>query len=170
MDSLTFNELALIPHLILEGEWSNDPQHARQAILGFLAGLPTNTWWSLSAFVSDIHQAQPDFQRPSGDYDSWFIRYSLSGDYLRGFEHWDQVDGELIRFTFAAHFNWLGIVDLASQNQANPLQLFGFRVGDHPCYRGLHHQAWLMKMIRSMLDQMVACACHVACRAVCVIK
>lgn len=126
VDSSTFNELTLIPHLITEGEWSNDPQRARQAILGFLADLPTNTWWSLSALISDIHQAQPDFQRPSGDYDSWFIRHRLTGDYLRGFEHWDQVDGELIRFTICGPLHWLGIVDLASPEPGEPATAFRF--------------------------------------------
>jgi len=126
VDSPIFNELALIPHLLLEGEWSNDPLRTRQTILGFLTGLPTNTWWSLGAIIDDIHQAQPDFQRPSGDYDSWFIRHRQTGEYLRGFEHWDQVDGELIRFTLCGPLHWLGIVDLASQEPGEPATAFRF--------------------------------------------
>lgn len=125
-DSPAFNELALIPHLILEGDWSTDPRLARQAILGFLSGVPANTWWSLSALVSDIHQVRPDFQRPSGDYDTWFIRHRLTGDYLRGFEQWDQVDGELVRFTICGPLHWLGILDVASPEPGEPATAFRF--------------------------------------------
>lgn len=35
-----------------------------------------------------------------------------SGDYLRGFQSWDQVDGELIRFIITGPLHWLGLLDL----------------------------------------------------------
>lgn len=111
--SQVFNELALIPELSLEGEWANDPRGPRQAILGFLSGLPSGEWWSLQALVDAVRRVKPDYQRPAGDYDSWYIRRRDSGEYLRGFEHWDQVDGALIRFTVCGPLHWLGIVDLA---------------------------------------------------------
>jgi hypothetical protein len=124
--SPTFNELAMIPQLSLEGEWANDPLATRRVILDFLSSLPLDTWWSLSSFVGDIQQTQPDFQRPAGDYDSWFIRQRQTGDYLRGFEHWDQVDGALIRFMICGPFHWLGILDLASPQPDEPVSAFRF--------------------------------------------
>lgn len=124
LKSPTFNELALIPQLSLEGEWTNDPLTTRRTILDLLSNLPVDTWWSLSAFVSDVHQTHPDFQRPAGDYDSWFIRQRQTGDYLRGFENWDQVDGELIRFMICGPLHWLAIFDLASPLPGEPASAF----------------------------------------------
>jgi hypothetical protein len=112
--SPAFNELRLLPGLAFEGEWHNDPLHARYTILELLAHVPHNTWWSLPAFVMALKHKQPDFQRPAGDYDSWFIRDQLSGEYLRGFDHWDAVDGALVRFLICGPLHWLGILDLAA--------------------------------------------------------
>ena len=112
--SAAFNDLRLIPHLLFEGDWRNDPLQARQALLDFLSSVPAGAWWSLPAFVADVHARHPDFQRPAGDYDSWFIRDKRSGAYARGFENWDAVDGELVRFLITGPLHWLGMVDLAS--------------------------------------------------------
>jgi hypothetical protein len=121
-----FNELALIPQLDLEGEWSNDPLRTRETILKFLASIPRQTWWHIESFVSAIRQQQPDFQRPAGDYDSWFIRHRESGKYLRGFEHWEEVDGQLLRFMLSGPLHWLGIVDLAAPGEGKALMAFRF--------------------------------------------
>jgi hypothetical protein len=99
--------------LIFEGDWQNDPLQARQAALSLLSGLPERAWWSLPAFVSAVHAHHPDFQRHAGDYDSWFIRDERSGEYARGFESWDAVEGELVRFLIAGPMHWLGMIDLA---------------------------------------------------------
>ncbi len=110
--SASFNELRLLPGLVLEGKWENDPLRARQAILGWLPGGADDTWWNLESFIYAIKQASPDFQRPAGDYDSWFIKDKDSGEYLRGFEQWDKVDGRLIRYLISGPLHWFGVVDL----------------------------------------------------------
>jgi hypothetical protein len=112
LSSNSFNELFLVPGLLFEGEWQNDPLRTRQRMLAFLSSVPDDTWWSLPAFIADIRQTYPDFQRPAGDYDSWYIRDTQSGEFLRGFAHWDEVDGALIRFFIAGPLHWLGFVDL----------------------------------------------------------
>lgn len=124
--SENFNDLALIPGLAFEGEWENDPLTTRGAVLNFLATIEKGAWWSLTAFIAAIRQQNPDFQRPAGDYDSWFIRHRESGEYLRGFEHWDQVDGQLIRFIITGPLHWLGIVDLAAPAEDKPVTAFRF--------------------------------------------
>lgn len=121
-----FNELRLIPELFFEGEWQNDPLRARYAILDFLATLPKDIWWNLNSFIQDIYHTQPDFQRPAGDYDSWYIRSKASGEYLRGFEHWEEVDGALIRFTILGPLHWLGFIDLAAPTPDSPPTAFRF--------------------------------------------
>jgi hypothetical protein len=109
-----FNELRLIPGLVLEGEWKNKPQETREFLFNLLEPIPDGQWWSIPAFVRDVNQKYPDFQRPAGDYDSWFIKREADGVFLRGFESWDEVDGALIRFFITGPLHWLGLVDLAS--------------------------------------------------------
>jgi hypothetical protein len=124
LDSNEFNDLALIPGLSLEGDWENDPLLARRAVLDFLSTVPGDTWWSLSAFVQAVHQAHPDFQRPAGDYDSWFIRDRHTGAYFRGFQHWDSVEGALLRFIIIGPLHWLGLMDLAAPAPGEPPAAF----------------------------------------------
>ena len=111
-NSLAVNELHLLPGLICEGEWKNDPRRARQAILDLVKQIPAGKWWSLAAFVEAIRKRFPDFQRPAGDYDTWFIRREGSQEYLRGFEHWDEIDGALIRYLITGPLYWFGCVEL----------------------------------------------------------
>lgn len=120
MDDEVFNELLLLPGLRFEGDWSNDPHRARQAILELTGQIPEHRWWSLNAFVAAIREHAPDFQRPAGDYDSWFILQERTGNYLRGFAAWDEVDGALVRFLITGPMHWLGLVDLAAPEPEAP--------------------------------------------------
>ncbi|MDD5467068.1 MAG: helicase-associated domain-containing protein [Anaerolineales bacterium] len=119
-----FNDLRHVPGLLFEGDWKNDPLRARQAILAWLANLPERTWWSLPAFVSAVRQAHPDYQRPAGDYDSWYIRDAQRDVFLRGFAAWDDVDGALIRFIICGPLHWMGILDLAAPTPGAPATAF----------------------------------------------
>lgn len=121
--SVEFNDLRRMPGVIAEGEWQNNPLRARQAILDFLSTVPGSQavdessnerpFWGLISFINAVKQDAPDFQREAGEYDFWHLRDLASGEYLRGFEHWDQVEGALIRFLVAGPLHWLGILDLA---------------------------------------------------------
>jgi len=118
-ESIEINELGLIPDLIHEGEWENTPILARKSILEFVGRIPRNKWWSLPSFIEAIKQEYPDFQRTSGDYDSWFIRDSRTGEYLRGFQHWDKIDGTLIRYIVTGLIWSMGLIDLATTGNKN---------------------------------------------------
>ncbi len=112
MESKSFNELWLMPGILCEGEWRNEPQETREFLVNLLDPIPEGKWWSLGAFVRDIKQKYADFQRPAGDYDSWFIKRESDGQFLRGFASWDQVDGALIKYFITSILHWLGQVDL----------------------------------------------------------
>ncbi|HLA05815.1 MAG TPA: hypothetical protein VJ022_00100, partial [Anaerolineales bacterium] len=109
-ESTSFNELKLMPGIVCEGEWTNQPQETREFLLNLLEAIPEGKWWSLSSFLRDIKQNYADFQRPAGDYDSWFIKRESDGQYLRGFSYWDQVDGALIKYFITNIMHWLGKV------------------------------------------------------------
>jgi hypothetical protein len=113
LESETFNELHQIPGLVFEGEWKNQPLVTREFLLNLLDAIPEGKWWSLPAFIRDVKAKYPDFQRPAGDYDSWFIKRESDGEYLRGFTYWDQVDGALVRYFITGILFWLGQVELA---------------------------------------------------------
>jgi hypothetical protein len=121
--SQTFDELRLIPSLICEGEWKNQPRVTREFLLDLVNALPQNKWWSIPAFLRAIKEKYPDFQRPAGDYDSWFIKRASDGQYLRGFAYWDQVDGALVK-QFINTLHWLGMADLASPEEGRDAAAF----------------------------------------------
>lgn len=122
--SEAFNELRLVPTLICEGPWVNEPRAVRQFVQSRLDAIPSQTWWSLRAFVGDVKQQHADFQRPAGDYESWFIKKAADGSYLRGFPSWDQVDGALIRFLITDVLHRLGLVDIASAGESETASAF----------------------------------------------
>lgn len=128
--SVSFDELRLLPGLVCEGEWRNPALETRRVLLGFLAAVPRDRWWSLLAFTLAIKERRPDFQRPAGDYDSWFIKRLSDGEYLRGFECWDEVEAELIRFFVTGPLFWLGLVELAAAEKGGPAT--AFRVREKP--------------------------------------
>lgn len=134
--SAEFDELRLTPGLIMEGHWRNDPLQTRQAVIDFISTVPGATetrpdeklrpFWSLGSFVSAVYQVAPDFQRPAGDYDSWYIRKTESEAFLRGFEHWHDVDGALLKFMVGGPLHWLGILDLAMPENGQVFSAFRF--------------------------------------------
>ena len=145
--STQLNELRLLPGLSAEGEWQNEPLLARQAMLDFLTTVPGSApaeerpIWSLNAFTEAVRQKYPDFQRPAGDYDSWYIRDLSSGEFLRGFEHWERIDGGLIRYLVCGPLHWLGILDLAA---AGPL--------DDPASHitAFRYSAWAARLLKGL--------------------
>jgi hypothetical protein len=121
--SQTFDELRQIPSLICEGEWVNQPQVTREFLLDLINTIPQNKWWSIPAFVRAVKEKYPDFQRPAGDYDSWFIKRAADGQYLRGFAYWDQVDGALLKQVIQT-LHWLGMADLAAPEEGKEAAAF----------------------------------------------
>lgn len=110
----SFNELRQLDGLVFEGAWTNQPLVTREFLFNLLDPIPDGQWWSLPAFVRDVKSRYPDFQRPAGDYDSWFIRRASDGQFLRGFSTWDEVDGALVRYLLAGPLHWVGLLDLAA--------------------------------------------------------
>ncbi len=128
-DDPTWNDLCRVPSLICDREtpWQNDPVATRQALLSLLARCPLEGWWSARSFAAAVRETEPDFQRPDGDYTSWYIRDATSGDYLSGFASWDQVEGALIADLLTGPLFWLGIVDTTIEGIACRLTRPGAR-------------------------------------------
>jgi hypothetical protein len=88
-----------------------DPVIGRDAMMGFLKRLaPPNDWFGIEELCQAVKIVDPDFQRPAGDYESWYIRNS-SGEYLHGFDSWDAIEGALLEFYMKSPMHWLGLMD-----------------------------------------------------------
>jgi hypothetical protein len=125
-DDASWNDLFHVPALepVETGAWRNDPLLARQGILRHLRACAPGTWYALDGFVSAVKQAEPDFQRPDGDYTSWYIRDAVTGAYHSGFESWDAVEGTLIRSVIAGPLAWLGLTDVGAAGLGDPPSAF----------------------------------------------
>jgi hypothetical protein len=124
IESKQLNEMELMPDFIIEGVLDRNHHNVRQFLLDQISLVPVGQWWNLESFVSYVFQTNPDFQRPAGNYDTWYIKKAETGEYLRGFEHWDAIDGAYIRFMLTGPLFWLGLVDLACSESDNKIQAF----------------------------------------------
>ncbi|MBX3082158.1 MAG: helicase-associated domain-containing protein [Anaerolineae bacterium] len=122
--STRYNEMAFTPGLKVE-RLNNDPLLARQTVLTFMETVPPNGWWPVDEFVSNVKEEEPEFQRPTGEYDSWYIRDGQSNQYLRGFESWDKVDGAMLRFILTGPMHGLGLLDTAQNGALCRLTAYG---------------------------------------------
>jgi hypothetical protein len=113
-----WNDLCHTPGLLCEGSaWHNEPILARAALLNVLTR--STDWFELSALADVLKSTNPDFQRPDGDYDTWYIRDASTQVYITGFENWDYVERPLIRFLIEGPLEWLGMVDVGESGGGN---------------------------------------------------
>ncbi len=111
-DDADWNDLWHVPSLKPQPTgWKNNPILARRKVLGFLAHCRPGTWYGLDDLVTTVKSVDPDFQRPGGDYTTWYI-HDQHGEPLMGFEHWDEVEGALLRYVLSGPLHWLGVTDL----------------------------------------------------------
>jgi hypothetical protein len=120
--SALWNDLCRTPALSCEqtGSWGNDPAGTRQRLLSLLARLQPGEWYDLAELAAAVKAQAPDFQRPDGNYDTWYIRQRSAPAFLRGFEHWEQVEGQLLRFVLSGPLHWLGATALAAAGANAP--------------------------------------------------
>lgn len=115
LGSTLYRELWHVPGLTVERAEGYDPTLARRLLQAALKnGVPPTDWWDVDEFIYAIKQSNPDFQRPNGDYDAWYIT-DMGEEYVRGFESWDTVEGALIEYLITGPMHWLGLLDVAPE-------------------------------------------------------
>jgi hypothetical protein len=121
-----WNELWSLTHLEPDaaGTWRVDPELARNALIRHLAALHPGEWVRVTDFVATIKAIDPDFLRPAGKYDEWYVRDSESGKYLSGFENWDSVEGALLHAMLHGPAWWLGLVKIGSATADGSADVF----------------------------------------------
>lgn len=135
--SASWNDLAQVDHLRVSGErWPNDPVLSRKGALELLSTIPVGKWWSMEAFLQDVHSKAPDFQRPGGDFDSWYLFNQNQSIALRGFEHWWSVEAPYLRSLLSGPLHWLGVSDLGRSERTSPIEAFRLRHPLPPLLKG----------------------------------
>jgi hypothetical protein len=125
VQSSSWNDLQHTHHLEpASGDWPNDPLSTRLAAINFLRGIPPGSWWDLETFIAAVREDSPGFQRPAGDFDSWYLRDTSNGEFLRGYEHWDAVEGTMLRFIILQVLHWLGAIDIGHSRIDGPIDRF----------------------------------------------
>jgi hypothetical protein len=114
-DDRTWDELYDLPSLACDHNGCpNEPWQARRRLCAILEELPEGQWIDLDSLVTSIKRYHPDYLRPDGDMDSWFVRDAASGEFLRGMAGWDAIEGALVVHLITGPLHWLGIVDLVA--------------------------------------------------------
>lgn len=116
-DSTLYRELWQIPELRVDRRAGDMPSFnaaaARSTLLELLEKrTPKNDWWLVEDFIELVKQESPDFQR--ANYDRWYIQ-NEEGEYLSGYEHWDEIEGRVLEFILTGPMHWLGLLDTAEQ-------------------------------------------------------
>jgi len=125
LDDPNWNELRLMTAVSCEETgWRNDPVRARTGVLKYMAECPTDVWLSVDSLIASVRNVDPDFMRPDGDYDSWFVRDTQTGQYLMGFHNWGRVEGELIRYVLEYPLLWLGVLAVGCAREGGGVAAF----------------------------------------------
>ena len=128
MEDGLINELRLLPGIMFEGKWKNDPKKTRKNLLEIIAKIPIKKWYRISDFIDWMYHRHPDFQRSGGEYETWFIKDIVNDKYLNSFENWHCVEGKLLHSFLTGPLFWMGILDLAVAKEG--AQPFAFRKSD----------------------------------------
>jgi hypothetical protein len=118
--SKTNSDLQGVRTIQLEGNPEMDPGRVRDSVITYLSALDQKEWWSLESFISRLKELNPDLIRRGGDYDSWFVKEANSGEFLQGYQHWDRVEGALLRYLLTGPLHWLGLLDLGFPGEDEP--------------------------------------------------
>ncbi len=122
--STVIDELRLVSGLELEGKLKRNPQAARAKLLSILQPLSSENWLDMEEFIEWVKTCRPDFLRSGGEYDAWIIKEISTGQYLKGFEHWDQVEGAFLRASIRGPLHWMGLVDSGAKPRAKNSGVF----------------------------------------------
>ncbi len=123
--SPVFPEILLVPNL----DFGRNPRinfsTIRQRLLTLLETIPIGIWWDLAVTIQDIKIVQPEFLRVAGEMDAWYVKDLHTDEMLRGYEHWDDVEGVFIGFFLSTILYGLGLCDLALDRKSGAV--LGFR-------------------------------------------
>ncbi len=87
----------------------SDTLAVRAAILSALRAAVPGAWHTFESLFARVKAQSPDFLRT--DFDTDYLRDAATGEYLRGFAHWDRVEGALLQSVLTGPLFWLGLIE-----------------------------------------------------------
>ena len=128
VESPRWLDVCHVPSLeCVQGDWDRHPRGVRERFLSYWRSLKPDVWYPIDAWVQFMREWDPDFLRWHGHYDTWLIRRPGEEGMLRGVEHWDAVEGALIRFYITGPLFWLDAVYLSPDGTRFALSEAGYR-------------------------------------------
>ncbi len=121
-DSPGWNDLERMGGLVSEDGWPNDPLRARGNFLAAVRGFPRGEWITINSALEAIRFAHLEFLRPASEFDVWPLR-NTAGEFLRGINSWDRVEGALARYYLTGPLAWLGAVERAPAEDPKAFRL-----------------------------------------------
>ena len=88
----------------------SDTLAVRAAILSALRAAVPGAWHTFESLFARVKAQSPDFLRT--DFDTDYLRDAATGEYLRGFAHWDRVEGALLHYVLTGPLFWLGLIEI----------------------------------------------------------
>ena len=139
--SSSIRELLTIPEFTVERAEGYSPVNARTSILGEISGLPVGEWIGFDEYLEQVRETQAEFLRPDGNFDTWLVRSSESGEYLNGYGRWNDVEGSYIRYLLRGPMFWLGAVELGYSSHARVPACFRVTSAGHLMMLGASPEA-----------------------------
>ena len=123
--SNSWNDLRQVPVLDCRNleRWGAPayPANTRANFGQVLVTLPLTYWYRTTDVVHALHRHVPDFQRTTGDYDSWYVWHKEQQSFVGGFDNWLLVEGALSHFLLEGPLLWLDVIRLAFNRQGPPI-------------------------------------------------
>jgi hypothetical protein len=107
-----WNDLEDAGQWTAEAGWPNDPVQSRRRFWDAFSRAPADEWCTLDSFTAALRETDWEFLRPASSFEEWMIR-DRNGDFLRGMDSWDALEGAFARSLLIRPMAWLGIADLA---------------------------------------------------------
>jgi hypothetical protein len=121
-DSSKWNDLERMGGLVSEDHWPNDPLRARGNFLEAIRAFPRGEWISIDSALAAIRHTHLEFLRLASEFDVWQLR-DRTGEFLRGIDSWDRVEGALARYYLTGPLAWLGAVERAPAEDPRAFRL-----------------------------------------------
>jgi hypothetical protein len=108
-----WNDLEHAGQWTAEAGWPNDPLASRQRFWDAFTRAPQDAWCTLGSFADAVREMDWEFLRPASSFEDWIVR-DREGNFLRGMNSWDRMEGTLIREYLTGPMAWLGMAEIAS--------------------------------------------------------
>lgn len=108
--SSTINEIGFLVDITCEGGWKNNSVETRSFLLEWIKSLSSTHWYGIDNLVAWVQENHPFFMRTHGEFESWLVKDTKTGAYIRGTEYWGHIEGSYLLYMLTGPLVWMGIL------------------------------------------------------------